>query len=200
MRIGVVPAAGQSRRMGLPKASLDAGGATFLERVCAALREGGCRQVWVVVGAPEEPAATTALAAGWTRLLTNPDPGEGPITSIRVALHDTGPEVEGIVLLPVDHPLVRPATVRRVLDAAEEPGVDVAVAAYRGRRGHPAYFARTCFADLLDPALEGGARTVVHRHLERARVVETDDPGVVTDIDTPEAYEAAFGRPPEVLR
>jgi CTP:molybdopterin cytidylyltransferase MocA len=34
---------------------------------------------------------------------------------------------------------------------------------------------------------------VVHRHLERARLVEVDDAGVIVDIDTPEAYAAAVG-------
>jgi CTP:molybdopterin cytidylyltransferase MocA len=46
--------------------------------------------------------------------------------------------------------------------------------------------------ELLDPELEGGAKTVVHRHLDSARIVEVDDEGVVIDIDTPEAYHSVL--------
>ncbi|MGD8728448.1 MAG: phosphohydrolase, partial [Gemmatimonadota bacterium] len=61
---------------------------------------------------------------------------------------------------------------------------------YHGERGHPALFGQELFVELLDPDLEGGARTVVHRHLADALLVEVDDEGVVTDIDTPEIYRA----------
>jgi molybdenum cofactor cytidylyltransferase len=61
-----------------------------------------------------------------------------------------------------------------------------------GHRGHPALFRQTLFPALSDPTLEEGARSVVHAHLDRAALVPVDDPGVVTDIDTPQAYRAAF--------
>ena len=54
-------------------------------------------------------------------------------------------------------------------------------------------FGSGLFAELTDPALEGGARTVVHRHLGEALKLQVDDPGVLTDIDTPEAYESVVG-------
>jgi molybdenum cofactor cytidylyltransferase len=64
---------------------------------------------------------------------------------------------------------------------------------HHGKRGHPAVFGAALFAELADPSLEGGARTVVHRHLDRALLVDVEDAGVLTDIDTPEAYAAALG-------
>jgi CTP:molybdopterin cytidylyltransferase MocA len=45
----------------------------------------------------------------------------------------------------------------------------------------------------MDPALEGGARTVVHRFAGAAAMVEVTDRGTVTDVDTPDAYRDAFG-------
>lgn len=188
---GVIPSAGASARMGQPKQLLTVGRETFIERTVRALRDGGCDPVFVVVATGDEEAAGEAAEAG-ARVLHNPDPGEGPITSLRLALDALAPEAVGLVFLPVDHPLVRPDTVARLLEAAAE-GAALTLPVHRSERGHPAVFGKRLFAELADPELEGGARTVTHRHLEQALLVEVDDPGVLTDIDTPEIYEAVVG-------
>jgi CTP:molybdopterin cytidylyltransferase MocA len=194
---GVVPSAGSSSRMGRPKALLRVEGETFLARTIRALEGGGCDPVLVVVaGRPGDAVATEvselARRTG-ARVLVNPDPGEGPITSLRLAIASLGDSVSGLAYLPVDHPLVRPETVTTLLAAARAKRAALTVPTYGGERGHPAVFAAALFAELADPALEGGARTVVHRHLEHALLVEVDDAGVITDIDTPEAYAAVVG-------
>lgn len=192
---GVVPAAGASTRMGAPKALLDAGGRSFVAAVVGALVGGGCDPVLVVVGTGQPDVERRARAAG-AAVLENPEPGEGPITSLRLAIHALGDSVDGVALLPVDHPLVRPETVARLLEAFREGGAPLVVPVVEGERGHPAILARDLFPRLLEPGLEEGARSVVHAHLDQARAVEVDDPGVRADIDTPQAYRAAFGRSP----
>lgn len=188
---GVVPAAGASTRMGTPKALLDAGGRSFVSAVVGTLAGGGCDPVVVVTGPGQREVARRAEAAG-ALVLLNPDPGEGPITSLRLALAVLGPGVEGVALLPVDHPAVRPETVTALLEALASGGAPLVLPTSGGRRGHPAIFGRRLFAELLDPALQGGARAVVHRHLDEAHTVEVDDPGILADIDTPEAWRSAF--------
>lgn len=185
---GVVPAAGASRRMGTPKALLTLDGRTFLERVVHALAEGGCHPVSVVVAKGDDATAAEAERAGAV-VLSNPEPGEGPITSLRLALAELEPDIDGIAWLPLDHPLVAPEVVRTILEEAATGGSLLTLPVHGEKRGHPAVFRRALFAELRDPALEGGARTVVHRHLHEARLVPIDDPGVIEDIDTPEAYD-----------
>lgn len=199
---GVIPTAGASVRMGTAKALLRVEGASFLQRTVAALRGGGCDPVLVVVARGDERTPREAAAAG-ARVIVNPDPGEGPITSLRLAIEELDDEVAGVVYLPVDHPLVRADTVRALLEAARAGGALLTLPVHGGERGHPAVFGAGLFAELSDPALEGGARTVTHRHLDRAVLVEVDDAGVLMDIDTPEVYEAAIGarmRPGDVRR
>lgn len=189
---GVVPAAGASMRMGTPKALLDPGGRSFVSAVVGALVGGGCDPVVVVTGPGQDEVGRRAEAAG-AAVLVNPDPGEGPITSLRLALAVLGSDVGGVALLPVDHPTVRPETVAALLAAFGRSGAPLVLPALGGRRGHPAVFGRPLFPELLDPGLEGGARAVVHRHAAEALMVDVDDPGVLADIDTPAAYRAAFG-------
>jgi molybdenum cofactor cytidylyltransferase len=186
---GVIPCAGASTRMGTSKALLDAGGRSFLAAVVGALVGGGCDPVLVVVGPGQDDEKRRATAAG-ALVLDNPDPGEGPITSLRLALAALAADVDGIALCPVDHPLVRPETVARLVTELRGTDAPVVLPVHAGSRGHPTLFRRALFAELSDPGLEGGARTVVHRHLEQASLIDVDDAGVVTDIDTPEAYRA----------
>ena len=192
---GVIPSAGSSLRMGRPKALLEVDGETFLRRAVQTLATAGCEPVFVVVAEGDDTTAAEAERAG-ALVLTNPDPGEGPITSFRIALAALADSVAGVAYLPVDHPMVRTRTVATLLEAALSTDAPLIVPIFGSERGHPALFSADLFPELSDPALEGGARTVVHRHLLEALLVEVDDPGVVTDIDTPEAYGAAIaGRP-----
>ena len=189
---GVVPCAGASVRMGRPKALLRVEGETFLGRTLGTLRAGGCDPVFAVVAGGDEEAAREAVAAG-ARVIENPAPGEGPITSLRLVLAALDESAAGLVYLPVDHPLVRSDTVRALLDATRAAGAALALPVHDGDRGHPAIFGAALFAELSDPSLEGGARTVTYRHLDHALLVDVDDPGVLTDIDTPEIYQEAVG-------
>lgn len=179
--------------MGKDKGLLQVGGRSFLRRTVDALAQGGCDPVLVVVAEGEDELAKEAAEAGASVLL-NPEPGEGPITSLRIALAALDGSADGVAYLPVDHPMVRAETVTQLLEAARSTGSPLTLPLYRSKRGHPAIFGRELFAELLDPELEGGAKTVVHRHLPEAQLVEVEDGGVVMDIDTPAAYQAVLGR------
>lgn len=197
---GIVPAAGRSRRMGgNPKPLLDAGGRSFLQRVVSALAGGGCEPVLVVVRDPEGPVAAMARRAG-ARPVENPDPSDGPISSLRAALRALEEEVEGCAFCPVDHPRIDAETVGRLVEAFREGEAPIVVPRHGDRRGHPVLFRKTLFAELLEDELEEGARTVLRRHHDRVREVEVDDRGIHVDIDTlseyrrhyPDAYRKRF--------
>jgi molybdenum cofactor cytidylyltransferase len=202
--VGVVPASGASQRMGRDKAVLELEGRTFVQRAVDALRSGGCNDIIVVV--PKVPATIREAALNTdARVLTNPDPGEGPITSMRVAIGHLDDSADAIAWLPVDFPLVSGEMVRRLCDLARRTLAPLTLPVHEyfiedvrhEKRGHPAIFSRALFSELLDPALQGGARTVVHRHLEHAAIEVFRDPRVATDVDTPSAYEAVqAGRTP----
>ncbi len=177
--------------MGSAKALLDAGGQSFLVRVVSALTAGGCSPVVVVAREVAGAVAAEAEAAGAVAA-ANPDPDEGPISSIRLALAGWGAGMDGCAICPVDHPLVTGATVRSLAACFDEGSADIVIPTWRGRRGHPSIFHRRLFPELLDPDLPEGARTVVRRHPTRVRECVVDDAGVIADIDTPSEYRRHF--------
>ena len=142
---GVVPASGASRRMGRAKATLTLQGRSFLERVTTSLRDGGCDPVFVVFDPTDETVAAEVarLAAdGSIGPVENPEPGEGPITSLRLALTRVPDDRDGVAWLPLDYPLVDAEAVARLVEAARRSNADLTLPMHEGKRGHPALFGR----------------------------------------------------------
>jgi len=82
--VPVVLAAGESRRMGFPKALLPLGAGTFLTRILDTLRESGLLEPIVVLGA-HAAHIQPLLAQRSVRILLNPDVSLGQISSIQLA-------------------------------------------------------------------------------------------------------------------
>jgi molybdenum cofactor cytidylyltransferase len=181
--------AGQSRRMGSPKALLAAGvGQTFLERIAEVLREAGLRHIVVVVAPESGPIRVVAERAN-VAWVENPDPSLGPISSIRTALDIVEAEGFGALLFwPVDTPCVAPETVRKITAAYRPDGPSIIIPVHDGRRGHPVIHGRAVWPELRSPEADEGARVLVGKDPGRVCEVPVDDEGVLLDIDTTREY------------
>lgn len=128
--------------------------------------------VSVVVGAVELP-----VPAG-VRILVNAHWEQGMATSLQVAMEAARQDGHrALVLGLADQPLVEPEAWRLVAQARSP----IAVATYRGRRGHPVRLAAEVWQQM--PATgDQGARSVMRQHPEL--VAEVPCPGSATDIDT----------------
>lgn len=177
--------------MGTPKAMLDAGGRTFIERVVHAHRAGGCSCVLVVLPALDGAISAKAVEAG-AQVVLNPSPEEGPIGSLRASLRILDDRVEGVSFCPVDHPLIHEDTVRMLIDVFQQGQAPVVVPTFNGKRGHPVLFRRVLFDELLDDTLAEGARTVVHRYLDDIASVPVDDEGTVIDVNDMTTYHLHY--------
>lgn len=200
---GIILAAGASSRMGRVKALLPSGdGRTFLGRLAATFAEAAVDPVVVVAaGANVAPiAAAVRDAALPVSVVVNPEPGRGQLSSLVAGLDAlAGRPVDAVVVTPVDHPLVSPGTVRRLIEAWRASAAPIVRPQHRGRHGHPVIFAAALFDELRagDPSL--GARAVVARHASLALDVPVVDPGAFDDIDTPDDYERLIGAPTRAL-
>lgn len=197
MVAGIVLAGGASSRMGRTKALLPSGdGRTFLARLVAALREGGAREVAAVLGRDAAAVEAHAVAEGIpARLVRNPSPDRGQLSSLLVALDAlTDLPLSGVVVVPVDLPLVAPATIARVITAWRSSGAPLArPVSLDGRHGHPVVFAARLFPELRSADLSMGARQVVRAHSAEILDVAVSDEGAFEDVDTPEDYERLIG-------
>ncbi|WP_350003024.1 nicotine blue oxidoreductase [Pseudarthrobacter sp. WHRI 8279] len=192
---GVVLAAGAGTRLGRgPKALLPYRGRPLVESVAAALLDGGCREVVVVLGAG---AGDVQAAAGLDRcrIVVNQDWRSGMGSSLLLG-NATADARDHLMVSLVDQPGVTAATVRRLL-AAHRPG-RVTAAAYDGgaaategggghRRGHPLVIdsaLRQAVADTV--AGDAGARAFLRAHPDLVDEVDCSDLSSGLDVDAPE--------------
>jgi CTP:molybdopterin cytidylyltransferase MocA len=207
MLAAVILSAGQSSRMGTPKALVDFRGKTFLARILEAAQHPQIGLVRVVLGAGDAEIRRS-LSLPDDIVILNADWQRGQLSSIHSALRalatdpsaaspraDDPPDdavLDGILLCPVDHPLFTRALVAALVAAfystAKPP---IVVPTFRGRRGHPTIFARSLFPELLSAPEDQGARAVVWAHAAEVAEVPTDEEGVVLNLNDPEILQRA---------
>ena len=147
---GIILAAGESRRMGFPKALLRYRGETFLDTLIG-LFAARCEPVIVVLGAHAERIRAAATAARHFRRSTRTTSAARPLPC-SAACAPCPPDAEGVLFTLVDHrPSRRPRSMRcwprraRMRSACRVPR--------QGRRGHPIWF-----SPRTDRRVSGAAR------------------------------------------
>jgi molybdenum cofactor cytidylyltransferase len=170
--------------MGRPKALLDYRGETFLDRLIGLFAE-HCSPVAVVLGASADTIRAGARRAASARFVVNEDWAQGQISSMQCGLRALPEATGGVLFTLVDHPAVEPQTLQRLIEGT----APLRIPRYRGRRGHPVYWAAPLVSELLSLGPAATARDVVERHAHELEYIEVDDPGVLQDIDEPSDYE-----------
>ncbi|WP_438768011.1 nucleotidyltransferase family protein [Kushneria sp. TE3] len=190
--LGLILAAGHSRRFGSDKRLADLAGQTLLAATVASLqphvssttvvvRHGerpeslGLPAQIDVVQAPEAPIGMgVSLASAVTELLASADPRHQ--------------RCEALALMLGDMPAVHSETLHALMAQAR---CDVIVRPrYQGMPGHPVVFGRDFWPALA--ALDGdeGARGMLKRYQQHVVVLEVNDPGILGDVDTPDALSS----------
>lgn len=177
---GLILAAGRSARAGGVKALATLEGETWLARAVRAQREGGVARIVVVVADPHAGAIARA-APGGVELVHNPAPERGMLGSLQVGLAALE-GAERVVVSLIDHPRVRPSTVRALLASLDVQGALVARPRFAGRRGHPYAVAGDALRALREAPPHRSARDVL-RELVPALDVDVGDPAVLEDLD-----------------
>jgi molybdenum cofactor cytidylyltransferase len=192
MIVAVILSAGESSRMGRPKALLHIDGVRFIEKIITALRLSRVGKIMVVLGhnAAEMRQKINDLQVD---LVINPDYKQGQLTSLRAAIHsieasNNANRVDGILVHLVDHPYINADLVNLMIERFYETQKLIVVPRYQNRRGHPVIFSKALFGELLAAPLDRGAKAVVHAHRDDTLEIDTNDEGAIIDIDTPEEY------------
>ena len=190
MIAAVVLSAGESSRMGRPKALLPIDGQTFIERIVAALKQTCVGNIIVVLGhkADEMRPRIEHLPV---EILINSDYKLGQLSSLQVAVRhlEKIADCDGMLVHLVDHPYIDPALVATMVDRFYQSGKLLVVPRHGGKRGHPVIFSRTLFGELLAAPMDQGAKAVVNAHRDDTLEIDSKDEGITVDIDTPELYK-----------
>src|SRR5213594_3632659 len=174
--VALLLAAGESERMGTPKALLEWRGQPLLSHQIQQIQKSRARECVVVLGkdaARLERLVRAPMRPGWkARPVYNPRHGEGKSTSIQAGL----------------------AAIAALLAAAESEWErceaagrrPIVVPAFHGRPGHPPLFCASLFAELMGVCEEThGLKAVVRRNPARVLHLPWDDSGILLNLNTP---------------
>lgn len=192
----IIPAAGNSTRMGAPKLLLPMGGATLMETTLAAWRASQIDKVVVVVRPDDQELAMVCSAQGVEVVVPPLAPPEMK-DSVRYGLKhieaNFAPTDEDAWLLaPADMPRLSPRVINALIAAYSPHRGVILVPTLAGKRGHPVLFPWTLAAEVFSLPATAGLNVLRQRHESREVPCDSIEPAgdsAFGDIDTPEDYE-----------
>ena len=186
MIASVILSAGASARMGTPKANLKIGNTTFINSILIKLHSCGTAGIYIVTGYHHRQISQALDSINHCKILHNTNAEQGQLSSLQLAIRNFDRQITGMLVVLVDHPLVREDTYRELLKSARVNPQAIIIPVYQQQRGHPVYFGRKFFQALLETPLNLGAREVIKKNIQSVYSLPVSDPGIVQDIDTPD--------------
>jgi molybdenum cofactor cytidylyltransferase len=186
MLAAAILAAGESRRMGSPKALASIHGKTFVRHLLEALRHPRIGLTRIILGAHAD-GIRTKLDIGDASIIVNDRWEKGQLSSIQAAISSLSETTtEGLIVCPVDHPLISASLVAQLIAVFDSTGKKIILPTFHGRRGHPVLFHSDLYPELLTASLEVGAREVVWANTNDVAEIPTEEEGVILNLNDPE--------------
>jgi putative nucleotidyltransferase with HDIG domain len=127
-------------------------------------------------------------------VVKNPAYESGMFSSVRAAAERLLPSHRAFFIMPVDIPLVRTATVERLLSVAGEQPDRILYPVFGGVRGHPPLIPASLVPAILDWRGNGGLDAVLGSRPEMDLEVPVPDENILLDVDNQEAFSALLER------
>ncbi len=175
---GVLLAAGFSARFGHNKLLHEINGRPLITHSAAALQP--CDRIIAVTR--KDDALIAVLDQLGVDCIVNPEPERGMGYSIACAVRAAAAS-SGWCLLPADMPYVKAATTQQLVYALQQ-GATMAAPFHHDRRGHPVAFSDSFYRQLVTLDGDSGARSIVERNTSHLAHIDTEDAGVLMDVDT----------------
>ncbi len=187
--IGIVLAAGLSRRFPDNKLLYLWNNKPVIYWTLKNINESMVEHIVLVTGHEHEKIEKIAREfSSRIDIVYNPRYIEGMSSSVRKGVEysiNKYHSIEALFFTPGDCAWISPTTYNSMINVYRESKPLIIVASYNGRKGHPIMFSSRLVTDLLNVSEEGmGLKSVVKKYYWGLKVVETNDPGVILDLDT----------------
>ncbi|MEA3462805.1 MAG: XdhC family protein [Bacteroidota bacterium] len=184
----VILAAGESLRMGKPKMLLPFGDGNMIENVVGCSISSLNEKTTVVLGANAGPIEES-IGNSQVEIVQNENYRKGMLSSLQCGLKSLSGPIDGMMVLLGDQPLMDTETLNRLILAFRRSTRGIFIATYQGKRGHPVLISRKFFNEILNMSDQRNLRDFIAQYPEEIEEVESDQPGVLKDIDTEQEYQ-----------
>jgi CTP:molybdopterin cytidylyltransferase MocA len=185
----IVLAAGYSSRMGELKPLLSLGDKTVLEKVIDAFRKAGIDDVRVVVGY-EAQRLIPLLEKRKVQIIQNIEFEKGMFSSVQAGIKSLQVgNTEGFFIMPADYPLIKPDTLKKLVEAYQTTRSKIIYPRYASAKGHPPILSIELIEEILHFQQPGGLRKILERYQSESEYLEVTDRFILMDMDTIKDYE-----------
>ena len=192
----IIPAAGNSTRMGAPKLLLPWDGRTMIEKTLTAWRTSRVEEVIVIVRPDDGELADCCRASGADVVVPSIAPPEMK-DSVQHGLKHLEAKFAPVaddawLLAPADMPNLSHHVIDALVSAHNPNQPEILVPTLESKRGHPVLFPWTLAAEVFSLAPRGGLNVLRQRHASReipCDSMELAGGSVFDDIDTPQDYQ-----------
>lgn len=179
----IILAAGQSTRMGYPKALAQFDGRSFLRTVMMHFEQAGVKDLMVVLG-HESGRITQELSLEETGFVINDNYEMGQFSSFQTGVRALPKDVTGVFLALVDQPQIGAEVIRTVRASFSAKPERIVLPTYRGRRGHPTLFPCRLFEEIRAAPPTISARDILAAHQGDILEVDVPDESILWNINT----------------
>ena len=183
----ILLAAGESKRLRMPKLLLPFGKSTILEQTIDNLLNSRVDEVIVVLGYRAEEMMRK-LANRPVKIAINPIYHQGMSTSIVKGLSLVNNRAQAVMVTLADQPLIDSQTINRLIEESLGYDKGIVIPTYQAERGHPVIFASEYKEELLGLKGDIGGRQTIKEHPNDTLEVIADSKAITMDINTIKDY------------
>lgn len=192
---GIVLAAGESKRMNFPKMLLPVNGKTMIETVLETILLSRIRKIVVVTGAYREEINKVAGKLP-VSMCHNENYKNGMLSSVLCAVSSIPDEEGQVLVFPGDKPFITTEVINLLIDSYNTGKKGIVVPVFMKKRGHPVLIDLRYRkkVEALDPS--EGLKSLARLFPDDVLEVETNNPGILRDIDTYDDYVRSLNQTP----
>jgi len=189
----IILAAGYSSRMGRLKPLLPLGKGSVIEHVAGSIRAEGIQDILVVLGHCSKDIIPE-LEKNRLAWKVNHQYAQGMLSSIKKGIETLAGGTDAFFIMPVDIPLVRPSTLRKLVRSHETYPGKIIYPSFQGQKGHPPLIPCRFMNDILQYEGPGGLQRCLEAWNSDSLEIAVADHGVLVDMDTLDDYAAIQDR------
>jgi molybdenum cofactor cytidylyltransferase len=183
----IVLAAGESKRMKVPKLLLPFNGKTMIEKVVENVIRSEVFLTLVVLGSFSDEIRGV-IGHLPVSCCYNENYKDGMLSSVRCGFKNLPAHYDAVLVFPGDQPMIGPEVINMIIKAYRETDKGIIIPVYRKKRGHPLLI--DCkYREVVDELPDDeGLRSLAATYREDVLEVKTKYPGILKDFDTKEDY------------
>ncbi len=182
---GIILAAGQGKRIqGRIKALLKINKKTFVEKIITSFVKSGIKNILLVVGYKHKSVINYLkknMLLSKVAVVINKKIYSQQIESLKLAIKSLPETCEGIMFLPVDYPIIKISTYKKLVSVWKKNKTKIVLPSYNYRKGHPTIFPKNVYKKILNKKIQGGARSLINNN--KVVYVCVKDKNIVKDFD-----------------